>query len=363
MTPTTPPEQTGSAVAIRPQSSGIAELDNWPADRFNRLVPTAYVQQVNPFLVPVVAAVELDIERDTYHLPDMKDGERALGKTGLQKLSNVAGASLVDQWRSDNGTEPDVVEYTSRVALPLPTGQVIYAMGIKRTDARKERFNSPAHEARWRKDQAAMTATKSHLRGLRAILTLQTTYSTNELRRPWAVVHYAPNMAEPEVRAAMLAGMAGSAAQLYGGGSVRDQDRPKVIEAPAAPDDDGPGPQGSVTTPGGTVIDSATGQVDAGSPLFDGVKVPLADRLAIRAQRAESGKEDPATDEQKVALQTALGPVGREDAILVVTRIFAIGEMRLISVAEAASVLTAAAEPDFEADWRALADRLRKEPA
>jgi hypothetical protein len=349
--------QESTAVATRPQGALVDVLADWPADRFNQLVPTAYVQQVNPFLVPVVAAVQLD-GRDTYHTPDMPNGQDALGKTGLQKLANIAGVSVVDQWRSDDGSNPDVVEYSTKVAMSLPTGQVITAVGSKVEDARRQRFASDAHQARWRKDQPSMAATKSHLRALRALLTLQSTYPVAELRKPWAVVHFVPNMEDPDVRAAMLAGMAGQTARLYGGGE-RDAGRPKVIEAPAAPDDDAPAlGSGTVTTPDGTVIDGATGQ-PAGddSPLFDNVRVPLADRLATRA-KSLSGADEPATDDQKARLQTALAPLGKDAAIRVVTGVFGIAEIRSISRAEAESVLIASSEEGFEDEWRELAVRL-----
>lgn len=338
-------DQATSAVAVvDPQKSALAVLDGFPEDRFNRLIPTATVMsQANPFMVPQVAVVALDIERDTYESRDLKAGHRALGKTGLLKLSNIAAISVIEQFRSDDGTDPDAVEITTKIAMTLPTGQILTSMGVRRQTLQGM---TPAQANRARMFLTELAASKSQLRAVRALLTLQQSYPKDELAKPWAVVHYVPNMADPEVRARMLDAMAPARAMLYGGDQGKPDPSVKMIDVGPAPDDD--------------VVDAdvrqETGEVEP--TMFDGPEIPLLDRLATRAKAMDAEYPGAATDDQKQRLQDILAPLGGEDVSIVIFRAFDRTDLRITS-AEAASILEASADDDFGRSWKGAAEAIR----
>lgn len=344
MTDTKDQGQTSAIAVVDPQQS-LAVLDGFPEKSFNRLIPTATVMaQVNPFIVPAVAVVQIDLERDTYESRDLKAGHRALAKTGLLKLGTIAGISVVEQYRSDDGTNPDAVEITTKVAMTLPTGQILTSMGIRRqtlagmTDAQANRARTFLTE---------LAASKSHLRAIRALLALQQSYPKTELAKPWAVVHYVPNMQDPDVRARMLDAMAPSRQMLYGGDQAKDA--PKMLEAGPAPDEDD------------DVVDAEVRQEPTGEvqpTMFDGPEIPLLDRLATRAKAMEGEYPGGASDDQKQRLQEILAPLGPEDVGIVIFRAFDRTDLK-ITAAQAASILEASADDEFEGSWKGAAAAIR----
>jgi hypothetical protein len=208
-----------TAVTVIEQSAADAvvewNLDDWPASEYNRLVPTVTLGLANEFIRPIVSAVKLDIETDTYESRDLKSGHRAPNAKGLSKLADAAGVSFVDEVRLDDMRDPDRAYVRVYAEMIDPTGMKRRAPGSRdyvlssqtMTDAQRNRARGWVHEH---------AATRAQHRALRRLLSLAQSYPVAELQKPFAVVRLVPNMQHPEVREAFKAAMVGSIAALYG---------------------------------------------------------------------------------------------------------------------------------------------------
>ncbi|CAN5613254.1 hypothetical protein BH23CHL8_BH23CHL8_19030 [soil metagenome] len=217
-------------------------LDAFPEDRFNRLIPTQVLRMPSDLVVPIVQVVQLDVERDTYESSDVPKGSRALNKVGLRKLGTAAGVSIIDERRTDDGSDPDVCEVTCMAEMVLPTGQRVRAPGMKRVDLRRQSWASDNQRKKYASFFQEHVASRAENRAIRALLSLLASYPVAELRRPFAVVTFAPNMSHPEVRSRILDAMAPTVQALYGPEQAKQIGGGEAVTTvPAAPDDDEPG--------------------------------------------------------------------------------------------------------------------------
>lgn len=246
-----PNQETAIAVVEQPVEVAVVEwnLDTFPEAKFNRLIPTQTVSIPTDLLRPVVQVVQLNTDEkagDVYSSKDMPEGHASPTKVGLRKLATAAGISIVDERRTDDGTDPDVIEVTCLAEMLLPTGQQIRATGIKRVDLDAQTWSSPAHRKRFASYFLEHVASRAQNRAIRALLSLRGSYPKAVLAKPFAVVSFAPNMAHPEIRARYLDGLEGATMQLYGGRPAPKQigPGPALVDAPpAAEEDPAPAPK------------------------------------------------------------------------------------------------------------------------
>lgn len=297
--------EPSSALATTPQAgalvaSGAAEynLDGFPTAQYTRLIPTQTIMTTD-LLAPVVQVVKLDIERDCYSSPDVPNGSKAIGRVGLRKLVTAAGISILDNRRTDDARDPDVCEMTATGEMILPTGQRIRAIGVKRIDLKAQKWASDNQRAKFRSFFQEHVASRAENRCVRALLSLQASYPVAELAKPFAVVSFAPNTANPEVRAAMIAAMAPSIAALYGPDQAKAIGPGQVTEVEQAPDDDVV--EGQATEP---IPDWMAG-AQAAAPAAP----PRHRLLAMLVDNAASSQlEGTATEDQLQALRETLAP-------------------------------------------------------
>jgi len=216
--PKTNQEPAASAMVVaEPSAPVVYNLDEFPEARYNRLIPTQTIRMPSDLLVPVVQVVQLDYEADTYKSPDVPAGHRAPNARGLSKLSTAAGVSFFDERREDDGSDPDLIRVSVMASMLLPTGQRITAQGTKQVNLNHLSWASPAQRAKYKSFFYEHVSTRARNRAIRALLSLRSSYPEAEIRRPFAVVSYAPNMDHPAVQERMLDSIAPRAvAALYG---------------------------------------------------------------------------------------------------------------------------------------------------
>lgn len=253
-----------TAVAVIEQStdSGVVEwnLDGFPENAYNRLVPVATLQLPTDLLRPVVQVVQLNPDPknggDVYQSNDTPAGHAAPTKVGLRKLAMAAGISFVDERRTDDGSNPDVLEVTCVAEMLMPTGQRIRATGMKRIDLAAQKWQSDAHRAKYKSFFLEHVASRAQNRAIRALLSLRGSYPIEVYERPFAVVSFAPNMNHPEVRSRMLDAMAGASAQLYGPAAAKQLAAGPVVNVTPAADED-PAPTTPTALPGESLAKAA----------------------------------------------------------------------------------------------------------
>lgn len=230
---------TESALQVVEQSpDAVVEynLDNWPSDRFMRLVPTQTLGMVTDLIRPIIQVVQLDVETDTYTSNDIPQGMRAPNAKGLSKLAAAAGVDFVDEERLDDGSDPlrayvriyaEVIDATGRKRR-APGSRDYNLSSQTMTDAQRRRAKGFVHEH---------AATRARHRALRALLGLAQAYTLADLAKPFAVVSLVPNLQNPELRAKVMDAMVPTIASLYGPQAAKQLSAPAVVEVPEAPED------------------------------------------------------------------------------------------------------------------------------
>jgi hypothetical protein len=365
------PKDESALVKWEPQT--IAVLEDYPEAQFNLLVPTQTIRQVNPYLVPDIETVKLSmIEADgeIYHDSQMKDGHYAPTAKGLSRIRQVAGIDELSSQRTDDRSDPDVIEWTVAIEMALPSGQRIRAHGSKAIDLhqlsqQKDRNGKPWSEARLSKAREHLLAnaqTKALNRAIRSLLSLHGSMPKERFARPFAILRWVPNMSDPDVRRRMLDNLLPASVAAYGPEPQRID--AGAIEAPEAPDDEAEAEYVQVQTNGHATVDSATGEIVAEQPTSDepdwfgeGPLGGLADRLRAVAE-ANAAATQPATKEQRSQLQEALRGISAGEVGTVLDALFDLGQLAAIERRHAQAILevgTAIGHDQLRAEWRQLA--------
>lgn len=354
-----------SAVTIiDPLTSIQVNLDQWPAEQFNRLIPTQTIRMPSDLFVPVVQVVQLEpADRegkspDHYSSRDVPANHRAPTARGINKLVTAAGVSFFDERRLDDGTDPDVMGVSVMAAMLLPTGQRVTAPGSQMINL-KTWFGSSTSDnekAKFRKQFYAHVSTRARNRAARAILSLRASYPDREIVKPFAVVSYAPNLNHPAVQARFIDAMVPAIDAGYGPSRAEAPQLgsgPATTVLPEAPEDDGAGDTGSGD------------QAEAAIPTWAGAKTtaPTAAPPAaaegtrtlfelIGESAAESSLRGGVTPQQEKALEKLMAGLDWDAEIVPgLTAAFSEAAVRGLSSGQAAGIITVANSLQSQAEF------------
>lgn len=215
----------------------------YPAERYNLLVPMQTVAEIAEIHKPVMNAVQIstnEADKEIY-LQDRSKAKAdgwALTKKGLNKLMRAAGIKIL-------GTRPIIpstcqkcaevnksigrpvncgtcgnkdVKFEARISVPQLTGEnieivahkeiIVDDVSVGMTEFQKKEFL---------KFRSEMCETKAINRALRAAMHIKGTYSLAELAKPFVVAYLVPNLDNEAVKAEAVRHFFTSAQELYGG--------------------------------------------------------------------------------------------------------------------------------------------------
>lgn len=371
-----------TAVAVVDQSpDAIVEwnLDNWPVEQFNRLVPTQVLGLATDLIRPIVQVVQLDIEKDTYTSTDLAAGCRAPNARGLALLAGAAGIDFPDEVRVDDGSNPNRAVAKVWATMFDATGRQRTIVGSRDYDVSKLSMTD-AQRKRAKGHLFENALTRARHRAMRVMLGLAQQYTIAELQKPFAVVSYVPNMQHPEVRSRMLDAMAPVAGALFGGSAKQLGAGAAVIELP---DEDDPRnvtpPPASPTTLPGEKLAAATAatedEPDEAMPSWAGTTTSSPATVAstepdlftlIRDSAGAGGMQGPVTEKQIETLQAIFEVVGgraTKAGLVAIWKDIDVEDLALEANQAQALInaahrkgKTAAAVKDFADEWRAAVD-------
>lgn len=217
----------------------------YPAERFNLLVPMQTVAEIAEIHKPVMNAVQIstnEADKEIYLQDKNKrnaDGW-ALTKKGLNKLMRAAGIKIL-------GTRPIIpstcqkcaevnrsigrpvncgacgnkdVKFEARISVPQLTGENIEIVAHKEIIVADVTVGMTEFQAKeFLKFRSEMCETKAINRALRAAMHIKGTYSLQELQKPFVVAYLVPNLDNEAVKAEAVRHFFTSAQELYGGHS------------------------------------------------------------------------------------------------------------------------------------------------
>lgn len=240
------------AQELATQGAGNALMitQQYPAEKYNLLVPMQTVAEIADIHKPVMNAVQISTnlaDKEIYEQEKAKSAWKdrpatpagyALTKKGLNKLMRAAGIKIL-------GTRPIIpstcqkcaevnrsigrpvncgscgnkdVKFEARISVPQLTGENIEIVAHKEiivqdvTDGMGD-----AQRKEFLKFRSEMCETKAINRALRAAMHIKGTYTIEELRKPFVVAYLVPNLNNEDVKAEAIRHMFTSAQELYGG--------------------------------------------------------------------------------------------------------------------------------------------------
>ena len=227
----------------------------YPAEKYNLLVPMQTVAEIADIHRPVMNAVQISTnlnDGEIYVQEKAKNewtdgsGRRhpatpakyALTKKGLNKLMRAAGIKIL-------GTRPIVpatcqkcaevnrsigrpvncgscgnkdVKFEARISVPQLTGENIEIVAHKEIIVQDVTDGmTVAQRKEFLKFRSEMCETKAINRALRAAMHIKGTYFLEELRKPFVVAYLVPNLDNETVKAEAVRHMFTTAQELYGG--------------------------------------------------------------------------------------------------------------------------------------------------
>ena len=275
------------------ENKEIAILNNYPTDKFNLLVPVKTIQEISSMYKVIVNEVQInndinggDIYLQTKGYGDNAIDKLALNKTALSKLMSAAGIKIISSKAIIPSTHQTaiemaraigkVVEYDNRdvahevvISIPEASGQFRTITATKEIiiEDLKAEYIEQKKNLKVYKDKKQVAATEvekedavekqltqflSHKRGqcetkalnraLREAMSIKPTYTKEELRKPFIVAHYVPNLDNPELKNVMINQYANSLNALFGpSASIKEIAAPAPSITEDVPADDSPG--------------------------------------------------------------------------------------------------------------------------
>lgn len=367
-------------------------IGQYPEERFIALFPRTVLSQVNPMLSPVIETVILNPDPenggDVYRSNDLKEGHVALTKVALRRVMSLAGVSMVDSRRMDDGSDPYYVLWQVTVERQVPgRPRPERAIGTKeiRLGPDQTKGWTPARTAKAREHMIRMAEAKACNAALRDLLTLKQQYPIREIAKPFVVMRWEPNMNHPAVAERFLDNLLPASAAAYGPQDQAPQlttgDEPAFELAPKVADEDGEveGQFVEVRTNGHATVERSTGEVvtsrpapdfgvdDAGFLDFGAGASTEPPTLQVRLAALVDGSTETAalsTDAPTIGkLQALLRPLGNDAVQQGVQRAFGVKGLAGLEVRHGKAILAVAdtlGDEPLRQQWRdmiASADR------
>lgn len=236
-------------------NNALTITQQYPAERYNLLVPMQTVTEIADIQRPVMNAVTISTnlrDGEIYEMEKAKDGytgnngrtydpvpaKYALTKKGLTKLMRAAGIKILDSEACIPSTcqkcrevnrgigkpvccgncQNKDVKHKVRISVPQLTGENLTIVAHKEivvsdvTDGMADR-----QRKEFMKFRSEMCESKALNRALRTAMQIKSYYSLDELKKPFVVAYLVPNLDNPDVKKKAVDSMFDAANDLYGG--------------------------------------------------------------------------------------------------------------------------------------------------
>lgn len=224
------------------ETTALAIADQYPKDKFNLLIPVRTMQELSPIHKLVINEVQISPDFNDKDVYKEKNGELALTKKALMKLMAAANIQVIESCsvptqKCNKCIEvaqrtrmapkcfecpfQDDVAYQVTIAVPEPSGtyRVIKATKELRMSDEQDKMTE-AQFKQFKPFRTEQCEAKALNRALRQGLMLKSSYKADELKKPFAVALVMPNMADPDLKKAMIERYADNVNTLYGGPQV-----------------------------------------------------------------------------------------------------------------------------------------------
>lgn len=228
-----------------PQTTTMLELNSFDPNFYNVLMPVTKMAAPSDLQRVMVNVVHLDCRQDQSNNGPSKDiyfekscGKFAITKVAGMKLAAAANISIVETATGRSqacerciemakstgrsqpcGTCPHVYDTKVSVTLrvPEPSGGFRLMTASREFDTVTECGDSMSDKQRQRviANRAAVCESKAFMRAIRAALGLASSYTMEDIRKPFVIAHIVPNFNAPEIREVMAANVMQSMGMMF----------------------------------------------------------------------------------------------------------------------------------------------------
>lgn len=232
-----------------PNHNALTITQQYPADKFNLLVPMQTVAEISEIHKPVMNAVQISTDlndgeiyeqekaKSAYKEYPAKPAKYALTKKGLTKLMRAAGIKIISSRPVVPTTCQKCAAMNAAIGKPVRCGScqnkdVKYEVRISVPQLTGENIDIVAHKeiivddvvegmtdkqrAEFLKFRNEMCESKALNRALRTAMQIKGTYFIEEFEKPFVVAYLVPNLDNPAVREEAVKSFFGASQELYG---------------------------------------------------------------------------------------------------------------------------------------------------
>jgi hypothetical protein len=233
------------------ENNTIVQLNNYPHDKYNVLIPVRSMQVLSNMHKIIVNEVLLDTNLDENGkvtgndiYKEKSSGKYAVTKVGGTKLAAAANISVV----SSEEVTPDVcekcvkmaqaikqapqcgncshqydVKYLVTVRVPEPGGGFRLISKSKEIDCeltraemkKRDNYGKEAEYNRFLPHRKSICESKAFMRCVRDALGLAAGYTIEEIRKPFVIAHVVPNLDNPVIQTAIASNYLASMGMLF----------------------------------------------------------------------------------------------------------------------------------------------------
>lgn len=227
-------------------NNALTITDQYPVEKYNLLASMRTVSEIAEIQKPVMNVVFISTNLDDKEIYEQEKGygnnppKYALTKKALTKLMRAAGIKIVSskplipttcqkcaQINASIGKPVNCggcpnkdVKYESRVSVPQLTGENIEIVAHKEIFVNDVTAGmSDKQKAEFIKFRNEMCESKALNRALRIAMQIKSTYTLEELKKPFVVAYLVPNLDNAEVKERAIDSFFSAKNDLYGGDS------------------------------------------------------------------------------------------------------------------------------------------------
>lgn len=214
------PNDREKALAIFKEMRDV--LAPFPSSKFHHLIPTAF-QERSDLWRPAVSVVQVNPEdqRDVYDTPGSQGQTVCLHSQALERIGNAMGIEWADtRYEHDHTREPFM-------CIAFVSGWMVDSLGMRRrlsasakSDLRDgsvaAKISKPKQLDTARQFVCERTESRARSRAIKKVGDIPTSFTKDELRRPFVAVRFRLDERDPDVRRALIAQGTQAAHEVFG---------------------------------------------------------------------------------------------------------------------------------------------------
>jgi hypothetical protein len=219
-----PPVNPGKAIA-KVAGHSLAEIienELWKSEQLakqaNILFPVSALDQLLPMHKPSLSVITVSTDPQAKDIYFISGGQLGLSKHVILKMLNAAGATAATRKMTPD-TNLNYIRWQALVWGKLPDGTPHQVTGSKAWSWEKcQQEMQPGQAKNYRQFADEQTETKALLRAARAFLNLRTSYSKEELAKPFLIARSVPSLdtSDPEIKRMVAQELVRSSFAVYG---------------------------------------------------------------------------------------------------------------------------------------------------